>query len=418
MENPADGILLEGFSVQVDESSLTGESKPMNKASFSECMAKYDAWIRNNPGKVMSSHQLPSPVILAGTKVINGTGKMIIINVGKHSAIGSINEIIESGEAEMTPLQMKLELIARDISFFGLGSAVILFVVLIIRWIIENSINGGSGWNNKPAVDHVNYVLQAFLMGITVLVVAIPEGLPLAVMLTLAFSVSKMMEQNNLVKNLVSCETMGGANIICTDKTGTLTKNEMFLTNVWTGNTYTVYDSIKGTEIHFDTFIAEQARELFLNTIILNSLEDPSMKKGNPTEMAFLKYLQMCKVDIIGKRESFEKIFQATFSSNRKRMSTIIKMKDGKTIVFIKGASELIIESCDFFHDLHVNTVNQINFDLKKKLEQEVENLASKALRTIGIAYKELNLEQTDLENADERGAAEHCQMSESRYQC
>ena len=428
MENPADAILIEGFSIQMDESSVTGESKPMGKLVLEDCLAKKDQALTKLKGGKLGHHDVPSPVILAGTKVLNGTGKMLVINVGKYSAIGKIKDIVESGEEELTPLQLKLEKIARDISYFGLSAAVLLFTVLIIRWVIEESlknkiaydehgvpildINGyavmTTGWKSKPAIRQVDYVLQALLMSITVLVVAIPEGLPLAVTLSLAFSVGKMMEENNLVRKLEACETMGGANIICSDKTGTLTKNEMYFTHFWCGNEHQVYDSVKSQNLPFDQFMHPQAQQIFVQTLALNSLEDPNAKRGNPTEMALLKYAHGNGVDVIQMRDQFKKFFQATFSSDRKRMSTVIQMPDGNHIAFIKGASEFIMKISDNFHNIETNQIMPITYEMKQTLEKVIEGMANKALRTIGLAYKVVYPGREPIDSPDEHGVHEY----------
>lgn len=398
MENPGDAIVIEGFSIQVDESSMTGESKPMQKETFESCLAKKDAFFKKNPNQKLTSHDLPSPVILAGTKVLNGSGKMLIICVGKHSTIGKINELLESNQDEMTPLQLKLEKIARDIGYFGFIAAMVLVGCLLLRWVIENSINDNYGWKNTELIVQINFVLQAVLMGVAVLVMAIPEGLPLAVTLSLAYSVDQMMKENNLVRKLEACETMGGANIICSDKTGTLTKNEMFLTHFWSGVETTVYNSVEAKANNFKGFLGNESQDLLLKTIIVNSLEDPSVKKGNPTELALLRYLQMCGADVLATRKLYAKQFQATFSSDRKRMSTIVKLEDGKSYVFIKGASEYMIEISDKFMNLKTAKVQAINGDLRKELERSIQSMAQKALRTIGLAYKEIDFDQTNLE--------------------
>lgn len=428
MENPADAVLVEGFSIQMDESSVTGESKAMTKLTLSECLVKKQQAYAKHGGDRLAAHEVASPVILAGTKVVNGTGRMMILNVGKYSAIGKIKEIVESGEEEMTPLQMKLEKIARDISYFGLSSAVVLFVVLIIRWIIEQSMNNKTayndnglpilnefgfatstnGWSSNRAVEQVNYVFQALLIAITVLVVAIPEGLPLAVTLSLAFAVGKMMDEKNLVRKLEACETMGGANIICSDKTGTLTKNEMYFTHFWCGSEHQVYDSVKSENLPFDQFLHPQTQELLVHTIALNSLEDPNAKKGNPTEMALLKYISSSGINVLALRDQFKKYFQATFSSDRKRMSTIIEMPDGKYIAFIKGASEYIIATADNFHNLENNQITPITFEMRQQMERAIESFANKALRTIGIAYKVVDPSRGPLDNPDDHGIHEY----------
>lgn len=208
---------------------MTGETKPMKKEPLEHCLAKKKELEKNGVDK-LDHHDIPSIILMAGTKVLTGNGLMIVINVGKNSSIGKIQEIMTS-EDELTPLQLKLEKIARDIGIFGLISALIIFVVLIIRMLVEG---GQNDWADGSSY-YIKEVLSYFLIAMTILVVAIPEGLPLAVTLSLAVSVGKMMKDNNLVRRLQACETMGGANIICSDKTGTLTKNEMEVTNLWNG---------------------------------------------------------------------------------------------------------------------------------------------------------------------------------------
>lgn len=188
LEVPGDGIIIQSFSVALDESSMTGETKPMTKECLQRCLDK-KIELEKKGIEHLSHHSIPSPVVLSGTKVLTGTGSMVVINVGKNSAIGKIQEIITSGEDDMTPLQLKLEGIARDIGYFGLASAIIIFIVMVIRTLISG---GKEDWS-KGAGKYLTQILDAFLIAITVLVVAIPEGLPLAVTLSLAFSVNKMM---------------------------------------------------------------------------------------------------------------------------------------------------------------------------------------------------------------------------------
>jgi Ca2+ transporting ATPase len=404
MEIAGDGLVVEGFSLQLDESSMTGETKPMSKESIENCLHKKIEMQKSKGIDKIGHHDIPSPIILSGTKVLNGNGSMIVINVGKNSAIGKIKEIMESGEAELTPLQMKLEKIARDIGMFGLIASILIFVVLILRYIIENSIKGGVGWGRKDAAEHIFEILQYFLISVTILVVAIPEGLPLAVTLSLAYSVKKMMLDNNLVRKLQACETMGGANIICSDKTGTLTRNEMYWTNFWNGKEYKIFDSEKDIPLPMKDYIEPGTIELFMDVLTFNSLDDPKKKGGNPTEVALLKYLDRCGIDVLERRNSAEKIFGAPFSSDRKRMSTIVRRKDGRTFAFIKGASEYMIEVCTKFHSIETGVTSDMTNEIRKLLEESIENMAKKALRTIGIAYKEVDVKQLNLEKADERG--------------
>lgn len=402
MENPGDAIVIDGFSIQVDESSMTGESKPMNKEHLEACLAKREALLKKGVPK-FGLHDLPSPLVLAGTKVLNGSGKMIIIAVGKHSTVGKINEIIQSSEGEMTPLQLKLEKLARDIGNLGFSAAVLLITCLLLRWVIENSLNNNAGWKNQRFIDHVGFILNVVLMGVAVLVMAIPEGLPLAVTLSLAYSVDQMMRENNLVRKLEACETMGGANIICSDKTGTLTKNEMYLTHFWSGEESSVYNPTLGTASNFDKFTTDKTREIFINTVVINSLDDPNVKKGNPTEMALLRYLHMNGVNVLKVRDARSKLFQATFSSDRKRMSTIVKLDDGKAYAFIKGASEFILDISDKILNLKTGETVEKDELQTHKLEGVIQGFAEKALRTIGLAFKEIDVDTINKE-PDARG--------------
>ena len=404
MEIPADGCIIGGSSLQMDESSMTGETKPMNKDTLDNCLKKKENLQKSKGIDKLGHNDIPSPIILAGTKVLTGNGSMVVINVGKNSAIGKIKEILESGENELTPLQRKLEKIARDVGFFGLISAIAIFSILVIRFIIQNSHNKDGGWGSRPTIEYVNDVLHYFLIAIAILVVAIPEGLPLAVTLSMAYSVNQMMKDNNLVRKLQACETMGGANIICSDKTGTLTRNEMYLTHFWNGREIVVYDSEKDQPIDYKEFVEPGSIDLFLDTIVCNSLEDPKKKGGNPTEVAILRYLDKCDINVVERREKAEHLFQATFSSDRKRMSTIVKTLNGKQYAFIKGASEYIIQISNKFHDLESGKISDMSKLLIEQLDESIENMAKKALRTIGLAYKEVNIDQIDKEKKDDHG--------------
>lgn len=400
MEIAGDGILLQGYNVQVDESSMTGETEPIHKASISECIKKRDEIQASGKTNEESIHSVPTPVMISGTKILGGQGYMLVILVGSHSSIGKIQDLVD-GETDPTPLQLKLEKIARDIGIFGLISAILLFTALLIRFLIENSING---WDQKKSIVHIKKVLDHFLIAITILIVAIPEGLPLAVTLSLAFSVQKMMEQNNLVRRLQACETMGGANIICSDKTGTLTQNKMFLTHFWNGAVHHVYNEENSTHKEYHSFMHTDASKVFENVITLNSTEDPSKDQGNPTEQATLKYLDRLGFEVMKHRSSYKPEFVSSFSSNRKRMSTIIKMEDDRLFVFMKGASEWMLRVSDKFLNLQSGEVSNLDFELKGDIETAITSFAKQSLRTIGLVYKEISAEEMDLESVDEKG--------------
>ena len=255
---PSDLILIEGNGIKMDESSLTGESDTLRKESYEKCLQ-----IQNES----QSSKIPSPLMLSGTNCVEGTGLAIVLAVGDHSQKGIIRRTVDNAqETSQTPLEMKLESIAENIGWFGMGAGIVTLVALTIRYIIsalshyktyktdvaqkdiltsylmnfpydsyKSELKNDANLELKHPKDDISKnVLNIIMLSVSIIVVAIPEGLPLAVTLSLAFSIKKLMDYNNLVRKMHACETMGGANYICTDKTGTLTKNEMNVFKVLT----------------------------------------------------------------------------------------------------------------------------------------------------------------------------------------
>ena len=258
----ADCLLVEGNGIKMDESALTGESDAMKKEPFQRCMEIYNSLGEKEKSKT------PSPLILSGTNCIEGSGKAIVLAVGDHSQKGIIRRTVDNAqENSKTPLEEKLEDIAGLIGYFGLGAGIVTLVALFIRFGVsfadqmkdyntdskvesvmtyflfnfperkeEPKIKGSTDNDlTDPKTMIAKNILDIIILCISIIVVAIPEGLPLAVTLSLAFSIKKLMDYNNLVRKMHACETMGGANYICTDKTGTLTKNEMSVYKILTG---------------------------------------------------------------------------------------------------------------------------------------------------------------------------------------
>ena len=406
MEIAGDGLVIEAYSLLLDESSMTGETKPMIKETIENCENKKNKLLKEKGLGHLGLHDVPSPIILSGTRVKNGNGKMIVINVGNNSAIGKIKEIMTSGEEGLTPLQMKLENIAQKIGYFGLFSALLIIVVLSIRYIIEMSTGSIDNWSSHPVTYHLMQFLNFLLIGIAILIIAIPEGLPMAVTLSLAFSVKQMMKDNNLVRKMAACETMGGANIICSDKTGTLTRNEMYLTHFWNTSEFQVFNPEKNEPLPLTNLAKEDAISTFLDTIIYNSLENPQNKNGNPTELAILRYIDLCGYNIVEYREKLKKVFNAPFSSDRKRMSTIVKMEDNTYYVFIKGASEYILKSCNKILSFQNGNDLPLDSQISDSAEKAIDQMARRALRTIGLAFKKLGSDFNE-SSPDEHGIYE-----------
>lgn len=264
---PVDGVLLGGNQILCDEAAMTGESDEIKKEVFAKCIRiKHEKEADVNKttvAKISRKHDLPSPILMSGTSISQGEGKMVVVMVGDDSCLGEIIKKLKV-RPEVTPLQHKLEQIATDIGKMGTYVALLTIHVLLFRFFIEGLINrnvdlfGGEETCTEiievPATAttaavtkldcpdsseflliFIKKVVEYVIIGVAIIVVAVPEGLPLAVMISLAYSIERMLVDNNDVKRLSSCEIMGGANNICSDKTGTLTLNQMKVTNIFAG---------------------------------------------------------------------------------------------------------------------------------------------------------------------------------------
>ena len=264
MSIPCDAVLVQGTGVTTDESAMTGESIELKKETIDQCEIRYEEKLEEEKfhGREVehTNHDLPSPILLSGTQIETGEGWFMVIVVGKNSCVGKIYAKL-SQEIETTPLQVKLTKIATDIGYVGMISAAITLIVLFTRFFIEQGIEGYD-WGENIG-DYLSEWFDYILVAVTIVVVAVPEGLPLAVMIALAYSVRKMLKDMNFVKRLSSCEIMGGANNICSDKTGTLTKNIMTVKEIWQGNTTEL--NTEDPEYVMDNIISNQhAAKLFL----------------------------------------------------------------------------------------------------------------------------------------------------------
>ncbi|CAD8132398.1 unnamed protein product [Paramecium pentaurelia] len=386
MEIPADGILLEASDVKIDESSMTGETHSITKGTINQCQKQKQEL--NDEGVQLGEQdrfKIPSPALLSGTRVLEGEGLFLICVVGDLSCLGQIKASLEQEEEEETPLQVKLTMIAEDIGKFGLISAVLIFFVLMIRFAIERGI--ANEWDHSK---HWMEILNFIILSIVVLTVAIPEGLPLSVTISLAYSVQKMMDDKNLVRKMYACETMGGADSICSDKTGTLTMNKMVLTKIWNKQFYEIDYLAK--EQNLNQLIQKSMENLFLEALCCNSSAELTPESGSKTEIAILEYLQKARVEYRKMRESVNYIKKNPFNSARKRMSVIVETKHNGLPVkrlYIKGASEIIVQSLT-----HMHTYDDQKIKLGVKDIQEIERIiiqmAKQSLRIICVAYLDL----------------------------
>jgi len=353
----ADGILLNSDDLKCNESAMNGEGRD----------AKKDA----------KSH----PWMFSGCQVIEGRGTMIVVAVGPNSQWGRIKALAEK-EIEPTPLQKNLEDLAETIGKIGVFAALITFIALVLQWVYHHVQN-----NHQFQLNDLDELVEFIITAITIVVVAVPEGLPLAVTISLAYSMFKMMDDNNLVRHLVACETMGGATNICSDKTGTLTENKMTVTKAWFAGT--LYENMS-SEISID----ENIKKIFKQAVAINSTayidkKNPNRPEhvGNKTECALLDLCGRMGDDYNDLRKKFppKKIFP--FSSEKKTMTAIMDLNDEVKgyRIFTKGASEIILERCS--HSLDSKGDKKDIKEVRNDVEGVINQMAKESLRTIGIGY-------------------------------
>ena len=464
----ADCLLVEGNGVKMDESALTGESDAMKKEPFNRCMEVLDS----NQGK----GSIPSPLILSGTNCIEGSGKAIVLAVGDHSQKGIIRRTVDNAqENSKTPLEEKLEDIAGMIGYFGLGAGIVTLVALFIRFgisfskqlkdyeneskvesimtgflfnfptrIVEDNIRGNTNNNlTDPKTMIAKNILDIIILCISIIVVAIPEGLPLAVTLSLAFSIKKLMDYNNLVRKMHACETMGGANYICTDKTGTLTKNEMNVYKILTGEKEIKLNEnreVEGVgnvdkgrgdineqqlrEDHKIYFKNENYWNLLKVAISLNvdcsitQLDEPDIngdtekcETKNKTDKAFIEFLYRFRSPISIQKEKYlsnpENYKQFPFDSKRKRMTTFVINEEfpQQYRLFTKGGGENSSLYCTQYMDPVTGEVKPIDDEKKQFIQEHIERFNKASLRSLYIAYKDLKQQEyINSERANDNG--------------
>lgn len=374
---PADARILQSFGLHVSEASLTGESLPVSKHSA--------ALNRDVPLADRSN------MVFSGTVVTSGRATAIITGTGMHTEIGKIAKMITEVVEEETPLQKNLEAFGKRI---GIATLVVCLIIFLIG-VTEEGL-----WPHLFSGDFSFFLLgtkEWLLVAVSLAVAAVPEGLPAVVTIALAIGVVKMVKRNALIRKLPSVETLGSTTIICTDKTGTLTKNEMTVTHAATidheltfsGTGYNPEGSIKTSDRHPLTLTDEMllTTGLLCNNATLHKQEEHSTITGDPTEAALLVSAIKAGFDDEKMRALWPRINEVPFDSDRKMMSTInTNQKTGKTLVFTKGAPERVLEKCD---RIMINgRIRPLNSnDRKKILAQNIE-YAKQALRVLGFAFK------------------------------
>lgn len=334
-EVPADGELIVCNDLQINESTLTGE--PVAEKSL----------------EGGGDGAYPRNVILRSTMVMNGRGEFVVTAVGDATEIGKVAKKSTEQTSVETPLHMQLDKLAKMISKVGSVVSVAAFFIFLIHDILTNP-----AWGGKDYFYMAEIVLKYFMMAVTLIVMAVPEGLPMAITLSLALNMRRMLKSNNLVRKLHACETMGAVTVICTDKTGTLTQNKMQVSAL---------ELKQGDEALLDTAIA------------LNSTAELNDGKpiGNPTESALLLWLDAQGKDYEGLRKQVNVLKQLPFSTERKMMATLAEV-DGETYLFVKGAPEIVMKKCI------------IEDRMLRQSAEELDEWQHKAMRTLAFAYKKI----------------------------
>ncbi|XP_051745808.1 plasma membrane calcium-transporting ATPase 1a isoform X4 [Ctenopharyngodon idella] len=437
---PADGVLIQGNDLKIDESSLTGESDHVKKSLEKD------------------------PLLLSGTHVMEGSGKMVVTAVGVNSQTGIIFTLLGAGEddedeeeekkkkekekkkekktkaqdgaaMEMQPLnsdegadgeekkksnlpkkeksvlQGKLTKLAVQIGKAGLVMSAITVIILVVLFVVDTFWVQGLPWEKECTPIYIQFFVKFFIIGVTVLVVAVPEGLPLAVTISLAYSVKKMMKDNNLVRHLDACETMGNATAICSDKTGTLTMNRMKVVQVSIADKH--YKKVPEPDVIPASIMDLLTVGISVNCAYTTKIMPPekegglNRQVGNKTECALLGFTMDLKKDYQAIRNEIpeEKLYKVyTFNSVRKSMSTVLKNADGSFRMFSKGASEILLKKC--FKILTATGEAKVfrPRDRDDMVKRVIEPMASEGLRTICLAYRDFPVSEgePDWDNENE----------------
>lgn len=417
---PVDGIFIDGHAVKCDESSATGESDLIKKVPADEVFEALDRMAHNN-GDHPNVEKL-DPFIISGSKIQEGTGTFLVTAVGVNSSYGRITMSLRT-EQEDTPLQRKLNILADFIAKVGAAAALLLFVVLFIKFLV------GLRNNTDTPQEKGQEFLRLFIVSVTVVVVAVPEGLPLAVTLALSFATQRMTKDNNLVRVLKSCETMGNATTVCSDKTGTLTQNKMTVVATTLGKSI----SFGGTDApleepkeekpkkgslpsdeapinsvpnvspaDFPKELSTETKQLLIQANAVNSTafegEEEGQKTfiGSKTEVALLTFCrdQLGAGPVDEERANANVVQVVPFDSAVKYMATVVKLPNGKHRAYVKGASEILLGKCTkVFEDVKDSEVTAVDLTSEDRdmFSQTITSYAGQTLRTIGSSFRDFD---------------------------
>ncbi|CAO3613454.1 unnamed protein product [Mucor fragilis] len=429
---PVDGIFIEGHNLKCDESAATGESDAVRKQNWQMCerlanaqtttvhasssSSSSESGVKTKAPIVSTEHKsVPDPFIISGSKVLEGVCTYLVTSVGENSYYGRTMMALRS-EPESTPLQEKLNALAELIAKLGSAAGLLMLIVLLIRYFVTWK----DGVPDQPTAIVMD-IMKILIVVVTIVVVAVPEGLPLAVTLALAYATQRMLKDNNLVRVLAACETMGNATTVCSDKTGTLTQNKMTVVAGTFGSSYRFINNPPASRSdlidikNVATTAPKEVLNMINQSIAVNSnaFEGENEKGepcfvGNKTETALLQFSRDTKAehyDTLRSRWPIEQVYP--FSSERKAMATVLQIPhpaDPEQVMYrvhVKGASEIILGLCSNILSLQKSSAPVSNDDYsganarpltgddEGRIERIIQSYATKSLRTIGIAYRD-----------------------------
>ncbi|KAG2310759.1 hypothetical protein Bca4012_025269 [Brassica carinata] len=367
---PADGVLIAGHSLALDESSMTGESKIVNKDANKD------------------------PFLMSGCKVADGNGVMLVTGVGVNTEWGLLMASISEDNGEETPLQVRLNGVATFIGSIGLFVAACVLVILLVRYFTGHTedVRGGPQFvKGKTKIGHVvDDVIKVITVAVTIVVVAVPEGLPLAVTLTLAYSMRKMMADKALVRRLSACETMGSATTICSDKTGTLTLNQMTVVESYAGGKKTDTQQLPAT---ITSLCVEGIAQNTTGSIYVPEGGGDLEFSGSPTEKAILGWGIKLGMNFETARSQSSILHAFPFNSEKKRGGVAVKTADGEVHIHWKGASEIVLASCRSYIDEDGN-VAPMTEDKAQYFKNGIDDMAGRTLRCVALAFRHYEAEK------------------------
>ncbi|EPS66449.1 hypothetical protein M569_08327, partial [Genlisea aurea] len=365
---PADGLVVSGHSLAIDESSMTGESK------------------------IVRMDQTRSPFLMAGCKVADGYGSMLVTSVGLNTEWGLLMASVSEDNGEETPLQVRLNGVATFIGSVGLAVAGVVLLVLIVRLFTghtknpDGSVQFVAGMTKVGAA--INAFIKIFTVAVIIVVVAVPEGLPLAVTLTLAYSMRKMMADKALVRRLSACETMGSATTICSDKTGTLTLNQMTVVETYAcGQKLLQPDDKFQLPSGVHSLLVEGIAQNTTGSVFVPECGGALEISGSPTEKAILQWGVNLGMDFNAAQSESVIIHAFPFNSEKKRGGVALKLSNSEVRVHWKGAAEIILSCCSSYIDSHGIVIPMDDHKLSI-FKKEIEGMAAASLRCVALAYK------------------------------